>query len=133
MLITINNTGKKIYFRGSEPKFPLFRMKLVSRYSNNGILNNENVNIGSKYFNLTLSDNQEDWYSFSVSWNNANLDINDLGGYYDAYFEYSAASPISWVQFDKRLVKVVNNWTGDPIEYLSDNENNIQFINYEDA
>jgi hypothetical protein len=107
-------------------------MKLVSRYSNNGILNDAIVYTGTKYFNLVLSDNQDDWYSFLINWTNADLESNDLEGYYDAIFEYSS-NQITWVQFDKRLVKVENEWDDNLVlSYSSDNENNIQFINYED-
>lgn len=132
MLITITNSPTKVYFRGDEPKFTYFRMKLVSRYSNNGILNDAIVYTGTKYFNLVLSDNQDDWYSFLINWTNEDLESNDLEGYYDAIFEYSS-DQITWVQFDKRLVKVENEWDDNLVlSYSSDNENNIQFINYED-
>jgi len=133
MLITIKNSPSKVYFVGVEPKFTYYRMRLISRYSNQNILNDGIVWSGNKYFNLVLSDNQDEWYSFLINWTNTDLEIKDLEGYYTAIFEHSTNNT-TWTEWDRRLVKVVNEWDDNLyVEYSSNNENNIQFINYEDA
>ena len=109
-------------------------MRLISRYSNQSIANNGAVWEGNNYFSLTLSDNQTEWYSFLVNWDEGQLEIRDLEGYYTAIFEHSNNKFTGWAEWDRRLVKVVNEWDVNLYtQYQSNNENNIQFINYQDV
>lgn len=134
MLITIKNSPSKVYFVGQAPIYSFYRMRLISRYSNQSIANNGAVWEGNNYFSLTLSDNQTEWYSFLVNWDEGQLEIRDLEGYYTAIFEYSNNKTSGYVEWERRLVKVVNEWDDNLYtQYQSNNENNIQFINYQDA
>lgn len=132
MVISITNAPTNIYLQGTSPKgSPAttgYRMKLISRYSNNGILNDVVISGTSKYFPLTKVDNYDTWYSYTMTWTNADLESFDLEGYYIAVFEHFSTT---WIENERRLVKLKNEWEDNLFEeYLSDNETNIQFINY---
>lgn len=135
MIISITNSPTYIYLQGISPKgTPAstgYRMKLVSRYSNNGILNDVVVHSASKYFPLTKIDDYDTWYSYQLTWTNTDLESFDVEGYYTAVFEHFTAGV--WVENERRLVKLINEWEDNLFdEYLSDNETNIQIINYTD-
>jgi len=128
MVINLQNTNDILYFRGSLTPYLEYRMRLVSKYNNKGILNDAIVYTTNDYFPLTIVDDYDLWYSFSTDFSNTDISNYDIGGYYDCIIEGSNDGS-TWTEINRKLVRVFNNWTTD-VSYTSNNENNEQFTYY---
>lgn len=126
MIINLQETDNSLYLRGILTPYTSYWMKLVSKYSNKGILNDEVIYGSSNLFPLTLVDNESDWYSFTIDFTNTDVDDFDIGGYYDSIIYGSNDGGDTLTQINKKLCRVINNWT-TLTNYISDNEENGQF------
>lgn len=131
MIINLQETDNMVYFRGTLTTYTSYWMKLKSKYSNKGILNDEVIYGSGNLFPLILVDRELDWYSFSVRFSNTEVDDFDIGGYYDCIIYGSNDNGHTLTQINKKLCRVINNWTTDR-NYISDNEENEQFTYFRD-
>lgn len=126
MLINLQNNPVTLYLQGLLPQYLSYRVKLTSRYNNQGILNDTSIS-GWAY---AVSRGPR-WYSVTITFDNLDLLDFDLEGYYDYKIEGSNDGS-TWVNLETRLCKVINRWNEtilDPV-YTSDNENNEQYVYY---
>lgn len=126
MIVDLRNAGNLVYFNGTLPDYIGYRLRLVSRYSNKEIRN------GGGTIDLTLYQEETDWFSMKLGTipTSFNEEIND---YYDCYLEGECeTAPYQTIQ--KVLCKVINTFDSDNpnVKYLSDNENNEQYIYFID-
>ena len=128
MVINLQNNGDTLYFRGILTPYLYYRMRLVSKYNNKGILNDSVIYHTNTYFPLSVITDSDDWYSFSIDFTNTNIEDYDIGGYYDCIIEGSNDESV-WNEINTKLVRVFNNWTTDTT-YVSNNENNEQYTYY---
>lgn len=132
MIITLNTSPSRVYLQGISPKgSPAstgYRLKLISNYSNNNINNNSNIFGATKVFPMTKIDDYDTWYSYDINWTNDFLETFDGEEYYTAIFEYFDAT---WKVSEIRLIKLTNRYSQQLYdEYLSNNEDNVMFVNY---
>ena len=122
MIVDLRNTANRVYFNGIKPKHSNIRLRLVSNYSNKGILNDEFGNI--------LLDNLyegEGWFSYEYLTDITPLQNKELNEYYDCILEQSL-NGITWIEVQKVLCKVLNNFDDTNVVYNSNNEDNEQYI-----
>jgi hypothetical protein len=134
MTIDLSQTGGFIYFLGARNTLVLtkpIRMCLYSRYSNKAILNGANIYTTNAYFNLVPFQNYDNWHSYAWSYDNLDLQTEDIEGYYWCEIDVNVAGS-TWTNINRELVKVVNTFNreagGNSIEYQGNNENNEQII-----
>lgn len=126
MLINLQNNPVTLYLQGFLPQYLSYRVKLTSKYNNEGILNNTSIS-GWAY---AVSRNAR-FYSIGITFDNVDLQNLDLEGYYEYLIEGSS-NGTTWVPLERRLCKVINRWNEtvvDPV-YTSNNEDNQQYVYY---
>lgn len=125
MIVDFTNNNSLVYFNGNLPQYTQYRMRLVSKFSNEALLNDTIPSIG-----LTLSGSGTNWYSFKYTGNlTTAMKEDEIEGYYDCILEgYTALT--GWTEIQKVLCKLKNNFNKEnpDVKYASDNENNEQFI-----
>ena len=100
------------------------RFLLYSQYSNEPILNGEDLWLTNKYIPLTTTTSNDRYMSFTWLFTNGKLLSDDIGWYYRIEF-YSDSIPVSTYN---DLVKVVNNAIRlETTIHVSDNEANEQY------
>jgi len=134
MTIDLTATSGFIYFLGTRNALVLtrpVRMCLYSRYSNKAILNGANIYTTNAYFNLAAYQNYTNWHSYIWTYDNLDLQTEDIEGYYWCEIDVNIAGS-TWTNINKVLAKVVNQFNreagGNSIEYQGSNENNEQII-----
>lgn len=125
MIVDLRSTSNLVYFNGTLPDYGSYRLKLVSRYSNKGLLNSDTV-----FLNLRLEDEETDWFSFSID-DPLTKYQGEMDTYYDCILIGIDAVDRQF-EIQKVLCKVLNNFNTDhpDVNYVSDNEDNEQFIYY---
>lgn len=125
MIVDLRNTSNKVYFNGVLPTYSSYRLKLVSRYSNKGLLNSDTT-----FINLTLHLVGDDWFSFGFN-DPLTKYQGEMNDYYDCIL-YGIDELDREYEIQKVLCKVLNNFVTDNpnVEYVSDNEDNEQYIYY---
>ena len=124
MIVDLRNQGNRVYFNGILPKYFTARLRLVSRYSNKEIDNDE-----FGFIELTDDFEGEGWYSFRFLTNISSLQNIELNEYYDCIFEcLDGVGNITYSE--KNLCKVLNNFDSrnPDVVYTSNNEDNEQYI-----
>lgn len=124
MIVNLQNQANRVYFNGILPKYNTYRMRLVSRYSNKEI---DNDNFG--VINLTDLEQGEGWFSFTYDTDITSLQTKELNEYYDCILEgVDINDSVFFIQ--KNLCKVLNNFNSDnpDVVYTSNNEDNEQYI-----
>lgn len=124
MIVDLRSTDNLVYFNGILPAYSSYRLRLVSRYSNKGLLNSD-----STFIPLTLIHEGDNWFSFGFGLDPLTKYQGELNDYYDCILQgVDALDRVYEIQ--KVLCKVLNNFNTDhpDVEYSSDNENNEQFI-----
>jgi|VirMetMinimDraft_7_1064189.scaffolds.fasta_scaffold05434_6 hypothetical protein len=131
MIVDLRSQNNSVYFNGTIPElnvlgvpFTSFRLRLVSRYSNNEI---NNDTFGELLVSPTIIGT--DWFSVIYVTDITSLQNKELNTYYDCYFEGNLDRG-SWQTIDKVLCKILNNFDTDKpnTEYISNNEYNEQYI-----
>jgi len=124
MIVDLRNQSNRVYFNGIIPKYNTARLRLVSRYSNKEIDNDE-----FGFIQLTDDFEGEGWYSFRFLTNIIPLQNIELNEYYDCIFEcLDGLDRITYTE--KNLCRVLNNFdsTNPDVVYTSNNEDNEQYI-----
>ena len=134
MTIDLSTTSGFVYFLGTRNALVAtrpVRMCLYSRYSNKAILNGANIYTTNAYFNLVPYQNYTNWHSYVWTYDNLDLQTEDIEGYYWCEIDVNISSNV-WTNINRELVKVVNQFNreagGNSIEYQGSNENNEQII-----
>jgi hypothetical protein len=123
MLINFANTSGKVYFNEYSTPYTNYVLKLKSRYSNEYLIFG-----GNNYLSLTIDENYDEWCSFTFTITE-DITNKDIGGYYDV--ELYGNNGGSDVLLKTELAKVENNFTeGSTTSYVSDNDNNEQYVYY---
>lgn len=123
MTLYLTTTRVSVYFYGNYPKSTGWRMRLISKYNNKTLINGEYANIG-----LTFVKEGDGWTEFLTDPLDFSIQrSNNIGGYYECILE---GYTTGWNEFDNILCKVKNSYDlSDPqVDYLSDNENNEQYV-----
>ena len=124
MVINFKNTSGMVFFNDYVEPYGYYRLKLKSKYSN------EYLKMGvNDYLSLSIDENYETWCSFDFSGLDQNTPNKDIQGYYDIEL-YGSNDNIEYTLLKKVLGKVINNFTTDNNTYISDNEDNEQFVYY---
>ena len=128
MLIDLSNTTGIIYFQGTKPAEAFSYMKLYSKYNNKYILNGGDISGVNPYFPLTAGSSEANWFSFSWSYDNTDLQAEDVGGYYNLEIYNSTDTIVLPIQ----LAKITNGFEfrgqpTDTISFTSSNETNEQY------
>lgn len=124
MIVNLQNQANRVYFNGILPKYTTYRMRLVSKYSNKEIDNDE-----FGFINLTDLEQGEGWFSFTYDTDITSLQTKELNEYYDCILEgVDINDSVFFIQ--KNLCKVLNNFNSDnpDVVYTSNNEDNEQYI-----
>jgi hypothetical protein len=82
MIVNLQNQANRVYFNGILPKYNTYTMRLVSRYSNKEIDNDE-----FGVINLTDLEQGEGWFSFTYDTDITSLQTKELNEYYDCILE----------------------------------------------
>lgn len=125
MIVDLRSSDNLVYFNGTLPDYSSYRLKLVSRYSHKGLLNTNTV-----FISLTLEEEESDWFAFGF-----NDPLTQYQGEMDDYYDcilIGVDAVDRQFEIQKVLCKVLNNFNTDNpnVEYISDNEDNEQFIYY---
>lgn len=122
MIVDLRNSANRVYFNGNAPKYSNVRLRLVSNYSNKEILNDTfgNIELDNLY-------EGEGWFSYEYSTDITPLQNVELNEYYTCILEESQTGT-TWVELQKVLCKVLNNFNEVNINYISNNEDNEQHI-----
>jgi hypothetical protein len=125
MIVDLRNTSNLVYFNGTLPVYSSYKLKLVSRYSNKGLLNSDTA-----FIPLTLDTQETDWFAFGFN-DPLTKYQGEMDDYYDCILTGVDALDREF-EIQKVLCKVLNNFNTDhpDVNYVSDNEDNEQFIYY---
>ncbi len=103
MTIDLSATSGFIYFLGTRNALVLtrpVRMCLYSRYSNKAILNGANIYTTNAYFNLAAFQNYTNWHSYIWTYDNLDLQTEDIEGYYWCEIDVNIAGS-TWTNINK--------------------------------
>ena len=126
MTIYIEDTLGFVRFQGFLTPYLSYKMKLKNRFSNEYMVNGGEIYNQDDWFHLTVVDNYETWHSFQWQFNNI-LVFKEAPGYYDC--EIYANDGGDDVLISTSLCKV-NSYEESYREYISDNEQDSQYIYY---
>lgn len=123
MIVDLRNTSNRVYFNGVLPTYSSYRLKLVSRYSNKGLLNSDTA-----FISVVPESVGNDWFSFTFN-DPLTKYQGEMNEYYDCILYGIDDLDIEY-EIQKVLCKVLNNFVTDNpnVEYVSNNEDNEQYI-----
>ena len=125
MVINFNISRPKVYFTGDLPVYSSYKLSLVSKYSNLPLKNN------SSYFPLKYVTQGTDWFVFEIA-QTIQFEGEEINTYFDCIlYGYDELDREYFIQ--KTLCKAFTEHADEDsadVEYVSDNENNEQFIYY---
>lgn len=124
MVVNFKNTSGMLFFNDYIVPYTYYRLKLKSRYSNEYLIMGVN-----DYLKLSIDENYETWCSFDFSDLDENTPNKDIQGYYDVEV-WGSNDDVNYTLLKKVLGKVVNNFTTTNNTYISDNEDNEQYVYY---
>ena len=135
MIFNLSTTAFDVYFDGDLTGLSAFyRLRLVSNYANDEILNSANTGDGEQ-INLTNPQINPRYSKFSGDFTNLDITTFDIEGYYTWIVENGpdqANGP--WTLIKTGLCKVYNASTqaypNKTVQYLSDDETNTPYIYY---
>jgi hypothetical protein len=123
MIVDFRNSANRVYFNGILPTYSTYMMRLVANYSNKEILNNS---FGSVV--LSGYSGGGDWFSFRYASDITPLQNVELNNYYTCELIGVSGSGNTETIIQKNLCKVLNNFDTTNTNYISDNEDNEQYI-----
>ena len=124
MVVNFKNTSGMLFFNDFITPYAYYRLKLKSRYSNEYLMMGVN-----DYLSLTIDENYDEWCSFDFTGLEQNIPNKDIQGYYDVEV-WGSNNNVDYTLLKKVLGKVINNFTTTNNTYVSDNENNEQYVYY---
>lgn len=125
MLVNLNQTYPLIAFTGKLPAYSVYKVDFVSKYSNKSIFT-----FGSKLA-VRIITQGKNWSWFQSITPIGNIETNELDVYFDCIL-YGYDSEDREYEISKTLCKVNNDHLQENPDntYISDNEDNEQFIYY---